>query len=255
MDVILRDGFYDYTKKITQAEVGKLILFVKNINSENNIIGDTYRFMKVSKITDESSFKKFVKKMKDSNILYEEIRKKGSREIIVNPRVIISKDFNFNIGVIKAFKDEILNDWKFFKNYSLTKDIFDYMSIDLFEKLHELEYLKIKSNWYEVSHQIAINDFYEMQNYISGIYRLYSKDTMIYIGKSKCIKNRIKQHIKEKNIDKFDFTIINNDSDKNIIEVYLIDKYKPILNKDCLEVSDSSIKIEEPVFSNLIKLN
>jgi len=48
--------------------------------------------------------------------------------------------------------------------------------------------------------------------------------------------------------------MLNNESDKNVMEVYLIDKYKPILNNDCVEDSNCNLEIKEPVFGNIINL-
>ena len=105
-----------------------------------------------------------------------------------------------------------------------------------------------------MNHKIATKEFSELINNMSGIYRLYKNDKIIYIGKSVCIKSRLTQHKKDKDIDYFDFTILNNESNKNIYEVYYIDKYKPIYNKDCVEDSKSDIGLEELIFSNKIKL-
>ena len=111
-----------------------------------------------------------------------------------------------------------------------------------------------KSTWYEVNHSIATKKYKGLDNDISGIYKLYKDYKLVYIGKSKCIKSRIKEHLKTKEFNSFDFTLMSNKSDINLMEIYLIDKYKPILNKDCVEISISSLDIEELTFSNIINL-
>ena len=133
------------------------------------------------------------------------------------------------------------------------------INFDLFEKsfnkyLKHLEYLKLKSNFYEVNSDIVVKKMKDISKSVSGIYRLYKDNKIVYIGKSVCIRSRLYSHIKEKDIDSFDFTILNNESDKNIYELYYIDKYKPKLNRDCIEKSISNIELEDLVFSDKIKV-
>lgn len=162
-----------------------------------------------------------------------------------------SKILNSNNILIKNINKIYLNP-KYNNNY--TKDVFDIFEEDIKNNLPYFKYLQIKSKWYKVDHQITSETYNGMQYGVSGIYRLYKNNTIVYIGKSKCIKSRLKSHIKEKDVDSFDFTISNNESDKNLYELYYIDKYKPLYNKDCIEDSNTVIILEDLVFSNIISV-
>lgn len=154
-------------------------------------------------------------------------------------------------------KEKIDNKWYLLLN-PIYSNIYTKISFDVFkdvvkEKLNNFEYLKIKSKWYEIDEEnITVNNIKDLKCKVSGIYRLYKNNKIVYIGKSKCIKTRIQQHLKEKDIDGFDFTILDNESDKNLYEIYYIDKYKPVYNKDCIEDSAGNIKLKDIVFSNFI---
>jgi len=102
------------------------------------------------------------------------------------------------------------------------------------------------------NYMLYCNSLLELPNNLSGIYRLYNDNDIVYIGKSINIKNRIKEHIKDKIFNKFDFAITNNESDKILYEIYYIDKFKPVYNKDCITTSKSTIEIIELEFSNII---
>ena len=73
----------------------------------------------------------------------------------------------------------------------------------------------------------------------SGVYVLYKKSDIIYIGKSKNIKKRIDQHKADKDFDKVKSIIFKNESYIDIYEPYLINKYKPILNRDLIRSEDN----------------
>lgn len=68
-----------------------------------------------------------------------------------------------------------------------------------------------------------------------GVYYLYNKDeVLIYIGKSKNVKSRIKQHFASSrfkaDIFKISYFIVETSVELDIYETYLIDKFKPIHN-------------------------
>ena len=65
---------------------------------------------------------------------------------------------------------------------------------------------------------------------IIGVYFLFKKDKLIYIGESISIFRRIYSHIKNKDFDSYSF--IKCDSKVDIVELEkkLIIKYRPILN-------------------------
>ena len=176
-------------------------------------------------VSNYKSYRRLIKTYSDNDIL-----KEVYNSIFLNPIVLKKESFKWH------------------------KEIFDIFKESIKQNLSELEYLKLKANWYEVNHQITISNIKDMDFGVSGIYRLYYSNDIVYIGKSVNIRQRIFQHLKDKDIDSFDFTISNNNSDKNIMELCLIDKYKPLLNKDCIEKTISTLNIEESVFSNVIEL-
>ena len=70
-------------------------------------------------------------------------------------------------------------------------------------------------------------------NLYEGCYLLYSNAKLVYVGVSKCIYSRLKQH-KRENIKQWDTVkfIEEHDREKALeIEYYLIQKFKPIYNK------------------------
>ena len=72
-------------------------------------------------------------------------------------------------------------------------------------------------------------------NYVSkvnGIYFLYKREDIIYIGKSINVIFRIGQHLSDyhKDFDYYKFIEFNEDEDLEKIEKEYIDKYKPFYN-------------------------
>ena len=207
---------------------GIIYLLLNKVNENNIIIYNNFKEisslekLRVELNISDRVWRRYSKIIKSNNILIKEINK-----IYLNP--------------------------KYNNNY--TRDVFDIFEKDIKQNLSYFKYLQIKSNWYEVNHQITINTFDELQNNISGIYRLYNRSEIVYIGKSKNIKGRIKEHFGIKEFDSFDFTILANESDKNLYELYLIDKYKPKYNKDCVEKSTSTIKLNDIIFSKKINFD
>ena len=68
------------------------------------------------------------------------------------------------------------------------------------------------------------------------VYKHISKDgDIIYIGKSKNLKQRQQQHRKDKNFDCVKSIIFKDTNLVNLYEPYLIQKYQPKHNNDLLE--------------------
>lgn len=70
-----------------------------------------------------------------------------------------------------------------------------------------------------------------------GIYIFYSGQNVVYVGKSFCLSNRVFSSFLEKEekqyaIDGIVVMQIENDSDINIAEPYIISKTNPKINKD-----------------------
>ena len=79
-----------------------------------------------------------------------------------------------------------------------------------------------------------------------GIYTLLSNGDVVYIGKSRsCIAVRLNSHYRDSNKD-FDEVIsylIEGDSDINVVEIYLINLYKPKYNKGDIGASKLTFSI------------
>jgi len=85
---------------------------------------------------------------------------------------------------------------------------------------------------------------------LTGIYILYSKDEIVYVGKSShCIYQRLLKHLTPGNIEykevtKVEVFQIANKANTDVAEIYLINMYKPPLNKDCNSSDVLTIQIE-----------
>lgn len=107
--------------------------------------------------------------------------------------------------------------------------------------------------------QYTINNFhglynktFQIENIIIGVYFLYdNNENIIYIGKSKNIKNRLKTHFKENNSkylslkDKFTHNMKKDETlffayteipieYYSVVEIFLINKYSPKYNDPSL---------------------
>ena len=164
----------------------------------------------------------------------------------------IAKALNISESMWRKHKRHLINSGVFCKNANtvkpsylinsyllgfdtnLTKDTFDTFEEFFKSSINKLEFLKLKSNWYKIDNIICAKKFKDLDNVkISGIYKLYKNNKIIYIGNSKDIRTRILTHNHKGNFDAFDFAILNNES---------------------LENSTSEIILEELVFSNKIKV-
>jgi excinuclease UvrABC nuclease subunit len=81
-----------------------------------------------------------------------------------------------------------------------------------------------------------------------GLNKLYNNDKIIYIGKSNNIKLRVACHKKDKNFNNVKSIIFKDDGNIDLYEVYLINKYKPILNKE-FKNKDNSIMLPEIILN------
>lgn len=74
------------------------------------------------------------------------------------------------------------------------------------------------------------------------VYFIYNKhNELIYIGKTRDLIIRLKQHEREnrlyrKDIGKIEYELVNSECDASVREIYYINKYKPELNcRDCFK--------------------
>ena len=85
----------------------------------------------------------------------------------------------------------------------------------------------------------------------SGIYFLYEKDIIVYIGKSKNIAQRLLDHRVTKNYDKVITYNTKTEADMHSIENYLINIHKPKYNTDGLS-TDSQLTFEIPNIDEIL---
>ena len=94
------------------------------------------------------------------------------------------------------------------------------------------------------SEEYLINKISSQIKYVKrGVYFLYQNSTVVYVGLSKNISNRLHNHYSEKQkiFDSYSYIEIPDEIDLYFIESYFINYYKPIYNldterhKNCLE--------------------
>lgn len=64
-----------------------------------------------------------------------------------------------------------------------------------------------------------------------GIYFLFNKNSLVYIGQSEFIEKRIFDHVGSKNFDSWNYIEHSKETSLNEIEADLILKYQPFYNK------------------------
>jgi len=79
-----------------------------------------------------------------------------------------------------------------------------------------------------------------------GVYLLYNKDEIVYVGKShKCMANRLTDHQRSNKVfTKVHAFIIENDANLAVAEIYLIGKYKPKYNEESMTTDELTIHID-----------
>jgi hypothetical protein len=198
-------------EELNIVDFGRFFQMLEFIDSENKISYDNGRIIARNVLSKKLGFEstsgldKFIHKLKKCRYLDR------LEHFYINPLVARKEDFKWTKAIFDLFKEDIKSKMSKYEFMLLEKKIYNKGNID------DVFYLE------------------DIPSDIMGIYRLYVNDALLYIGKSKNIKSRVYAHTKEKLIDSFDFISVENPSDINIFEVYLIDKYKPILNKDCKE--------------------
>lgn len=96
-----------------------------------------------------------------------------------------------------------------------------------------------------------------MINYM--LYKIYYGDELVYIGRTKQdLQKRLRQHFFDgnamaKKLDilqttKIEYCLCETEADMNVLEVYLIAKYHPRINKDDKPKDNLTIYLEEPRF-------
>jgi hypothetical protein len=143
----------------------------------------------------------------------------------VNPCYVdINDKFILSKSIFNMFKSDLVKNILYFLNN--IED--EYVLESVKPYISEIEYQKI-------AFKINPDKYYEVFDEVlseHGIYLLYHKDELVYIGKSSNIKNRVQQHKKDKDFDNVKCILFKDIGNINLYEPYLIQKYNPKYNKD-----------------------
>lgn len=222
---------------------------VKKVNHRKSSAISKSEIMEFLEMKSPTIFIKTFKKLEEAELLYRKQIKGKGFIVLINPIYANRGDaFTLTKDLLDAFKKDIINNIETFKNAIKDFEIFNILNDVLEEKLSKSDYLSLKSRFYKSS-------LFNLDNNLNGVYRLYKNNEIIYIGKSKNIKNRLLSHNYDKDFDSLDYVEIDNNADKDLYEMYYIDKFKPILNKEYNYNYNHSLTVELPelVFCNIIK--
>ena len=87
-------------------------------------------------------------------------------------------------------------------------------------------------------------DVFNIPSKTTGLYFLYHKEKIVYIGKSgSCIHSRIIHHMKSKEFDKVEIRTFRTKADIDVMELFYINKYTPTYNMDSNSKSLLSVLI------------
>lgn len=89
----------------------------------------------------------------------------------------------------------------------------------------------------------------------AGLYKFYKGEELVYVGKTNSFRERFSEHFTKhktnlkdrESITKIEYCVLN-DADTNVLEMYLIAKYRPDWNTKDVPQSNLSFTIEEPTF-------
>jgi hypothetical protein len=95
-------------------------------------------------------------------------------------------------------------------------------------------------------------DIIESLTNIPGVYKLYNKNKkLIYVGRSFSLSDRLPTSIKERSAYYFSYITTKTNADATILEPYLITKYRPVNNVDCVTTDKPSFTIDIPAESDI----
>ncbi len=120
-------------------------------------------------------------------------------------------------------------------NYKQLKEVYDNFVIPKDTVSHEdflcsLARYKYKKN-ISAKHIIALCSLHKSKYYL--VYKLYLKDTLVYVGSSTSIEARLTKHLEDKRFDYVEVCIVPNKKEMLALEHKLIMDNKPKHNKDC----------------------
>lgn len=115
------------------------------------------------------------------------------------------------------------------------------MLIDIKNNLSKTGVVKIKNNDYIVLDNVEFESDYTRYNVSEKyyVYRFLSKNSIIYVGRSTNVHNRMKQHFGGKGhlpkqvydlVNKIEYCVLDSEISMIIAELFFINKWKPIYN-------------------------
>lgn len=178
-------------------------------------------------------------------------------EVILNlGQEAIVKENNMAIDILNRFTYLLKNEQS--EKFSKIMDIC-YLAKDYSEGKGDLKQLIQKYKIFEDEFSTMVKHFFEYENYTVtnefietlekleysiGLYFLFDENKkLIYIGKSKNLGSRILASTKERKAFYLKYKLTHTKSDANILELYYISIYKPILNSDSKEDDDVTFKL------------
>ena len=168
----------------------------------------------------------YLNKMNRLSIISYTRDSEGLIKIYINPIYVKAISFKLTKDILNAFKKDILENIDMFIGDINSMEVFDIVKPYLNDYDRQLLSIQLGEDMYNVVHNMVD---------VKGVYLLYNKSKVVYVGKSKNIKNRVIKHRKDKYFDSVKSIIFKDDGMVNIYEPYLIQKYNPMYNKDLLE--------------------
>ena len=183
------------------------------------------KYLDISESTWNRHISKYLKE------IIKNIKIESESCLILNPKFSIRLDFKLNKYIYENFKNYIIENINLFINHISDLETLDLIKPNINNNLYYIRFMEISPE----ENYAIIDESYDN----SGVYVLYKKSDIIYIGKSKNIKKRIDQHKTDKDFDRVKSIVFKNESYIDIYEPYLINKYKPILNRDLIRREDN----------------
>ena len=199
--------------------------------SKNNIVSEEmiYKHLKFNVV---EVYQRFIRELNKLNLI-KQTYYNNEKKIIINPKYYISDNFELTIEIYKLFELKA-SELSYLENIVKSSEVWDYIKQDITDRqIYQKLDMKFNSGIYYTTFNEPIKE--------SGIYLLFKDDKVIYIGKSNNMKNRINQHKKDKDFNSVKCIIFKDEGLVNLYEPYLIQKYKPIYNKDLTEQTNFNL--------------
>jgi len=226
---------HDYTKAFLYS-VSHMITHDGRLKYDNNrIIPSLHKLKDFLKISNEK-WNKYIKPDVERCSILKKEKVNNVWYLFLNPIYAKHQNFILTLDILNLFHNDIINNISYFINDIRDIDVLERLKDNISEQTYSYLEFKINPN----KHYIVSDEPPKLE----GVYFLYHNDTIVYIGKSKNIYDRVSQHRKDKQFNKVKSIIFKDASNIDLYEPYLINKYKPALNKDFIR-DDNGIQLPE----------